>query len=127
MRAGPLEHSADRKTPMRIPSVGDTGLRGRHGAAGIFQIPRFGILAFMIRTVEAVIDEAGRVVLKEPLQLPHCRRAIVTILDEEPITPHGPQQAALNHETTLLSERALAEDWCRPEEDAAWAHLPEAR
>jgi hypothetical protein len=26
-------------------------------------------------------------------------------------------------ETALLSEKALAEDWNRPEEDAAWAHL----
>jgi len=39
----------------------------------------------------------------------------VTILDEEP--------APLTLEPTLLSERALAEDWNRPEEDAAWAHL----
>jgi hypothetical protein len=27
----------------------------------------------------------------------------------------------------LLSERALAEDWNRPEEDAAWAHLQKDR
>lgn len=26
-------------------------------------------------------------------------------------------------ETVLLSEPALAEDWNRPEEDKAWAHL----
>ncbi|MEW6348732.1 MAG: hypothetical protein AB1646_06690 [Thermodesulfobacteriota bacterium] len=26
-------------------------------------------------------------------------------------------------ETALLSEPALAEDWDRPEEDAAWSHL----
>jgi hypothetical protein len=26
-------------------------------------------------------------------------------------------------ETALLSESALAEDWNRPEEDEAWAHL----
>jgi hypothetical protein len=26
-------------------------------------------------------------------------------------------------ETALLSEQALAEDWNRPEEDAAWSHL----
>lgn len=28
-----------------------------------------------------------------------------------------------NHETVLLSEQALAEDWSKPEETAAWAHL----
>jgi hypothetical protein len=30
-------------------------------------------------------------------------------------------------ESALLSEAALAEDWARPEEDAAWAHLQPAR
>jgi hypothetical protein len=29
-------------------------------------------------------------------------------------------------EVTLLSEAALAEDWNRPEEDAAWSHLQRA-
>jgi hypothetical protein len=37
----------------------------------------------------------------------------VTILEEEPPA----------HDAALLSEAALAEDWNRPEEDAAWAHL----
>ena len=32
----------------------------------------------------------------------------------------------LNQEA-LLSEAALAEDWNRPEEDAAWAYLQEGR
>jgi hypothetical protein len=44
---------------------------------------------------------------------------LVTILDEEP--------TALILETALLSERALADDWNRPEEDAAWAHLQKDR
>jgi len=26
-------------------------------------------------------------------------------------------------ETALLAEAALAQDWSRPEEDAAWSHL----
>jgi len=30
-------------------------------------------------------------------------------------------------ETALLSEPALAEDWNRPEEDAAWVHLQQSR
>lgn len=29
----------------------------------------------------------------------------------------------VNHEVVLLSELALAEDWLKPEEDMAWAHL----
>ena len=68
----------------------------------------------MIKTVEAVIGPDGIVRLLEPLPLTGARRALVTILDEEP-QPHS-------HETARLSEAALA-DWNRTEEDAAWAHL----
>ena len=73
----------------------------------------------MIETHEAVIDEDGIVRLLEDVHLPAARRALVTILEEEP----GAQPA----ETALLSEAALAEDWNRPEEDAAWAHLQQVR
>lgn len=69
----------------------------------------------MIQTVEAMIDENGRVQLLESVRLPEARRALVTILEEEP-TAGVP-------ETALLSERALAEAWSRPEEDEAWSHL----
>jgi len=68
----------------------------------------------MIKTVEAVIGQDGTVRLLENVPLTGARRALVTILDEEPhIHPN---------ETALLSEAALTE-WNRPEEDAAWAHL----
>ena len=40
---------------------------------------------------------------------------IKTVEDEEP-PPHP-------NETALLSEVALAADWNRPEEDAAWSYL----
>jgi hypothetical protein len=40
----------------------------------------------MLRTVEAVIDAQGHVHVLEPLSLPGARRALVTILDEEPGT-----------------------------------------
>ena len=70
----------------------------------------------MIRTVEAVIDENGNVRLLEPVRPTSVRRALVTILEEEPVA-----------ETALLSEPALAEDWNRPEEDEAWAYLQSAR
>jgi hypothetical protein len=73
----------------------------------------------MPQTVEAVIDEQGTVRLLEPLQLPAARRALVTILEESPVV--------LANETALLSEAALAEDWNRPEEDAAWSHLQPAK
>jgi hypothetical protein len=70
----------------------------------------------MIRTVEALIDEEGNVKLLEPVRPTSARRALVTILEEEPVA-----------ETALLCEAALAEDWNRPEEDEAWAHLQSAR
>ena len=72
----------------------------------------------MIQTFEAVIDEQGRVQLLEPLRLPAARRALVTVLEEEPAL--GVPEAA------LLSEAALALDWSRPEEDLAWSHLQPA-
>ncbi len=69
----------------------------------------------MIRTLEAVIDENGNVRLLEAVQLPSARRALVTILEEHPVTGVS--------ESALLSEAALAEDWSRAEEDKAWSHL----
>lgn len=69
----------------------------------------------MIRTVEAVIDENGQVRLLEMVQLPEARRALVTILEDEPVTKVS--------ETALLSEQALAEGWSKPEEDEAWSYL----
>ena len=72
----------------------------------------------MIRTVEAVIDEHGNVRLLETVEIAGARRALVTILEDEP--------AASVPESALLSERALAEDWNKPEEDAAWSHLQPA-
>jgi hypothetical protein len=71
----------------------------------------------MIRTIEAVIDSKGNVRLLEEVQLPGPRRALVTILQDAPRA----------HETALLSEPALAADWNRPEEDAAWSYLQPAR
>jgi len=68
----------------------------------------------MIQTVEAVVDADGRVRLLEAVILSGPRRALVTVLDES---------AAVPGEAALLAEAALAVDWNRPEEDAAWSHL----
>lgn len=73
----------------------------------------------MIKTVEAVIDEKGQVQLLESIKLPAARRALVTILEEEPATNVS--------ETALLSEPALGEDWNRPEEETAWSYLQQAQ
>lgn len=68
----------------------------------------------MIQTIEAVVDPDGRVRLLGSVRVESPRRALVTVLDEP---------AAIPGEATLLAEPALAEDWSRPEEDAAWSHL----
>ena len=73
----------------------------------------------MIKTVEAVIDEQGRVRRLEPVAVTRSRRALVTILEEEPAP--DPQEIG------RLSENALAEDWNRPEEGAAWSHLQQGQ
>ena len=73
----------------------------------------------MIQTMEAIIDEGGRVHLLEAVRLPEARRALVTILEEE--------TAAEITETALLSEQALTEDWNRPEGDEAWSRLQQAQ
>lgn len=65
----------------------------------------------MLRTIEATIDEHGNVTLNEPVKVRGASKARVTILD-----------SPLVDEVTLLSEKA-SEDWNRPEEDEAWAHL----
>jgi hypothetical protein len=72
----------------------------------------------MIQTVEAVVDADGRVRLLGKLTVPDPRRALVTVLEEP---------AALPGEAAMLAEAALAVDWNRPEEDAAWSHLQPGR
>jgi hypothetical protein len=73
----------------------------------------------MIRTIEAIIDKNGNVHLSEAIKLTAVKRALVTILDEEPVNAIS--------ETALLSEAALAEDWNRSEEDEAWRHFQPAQ
>ena len=65
----------------------------------------------MHTTIEAEVDDNGNIRPKEPVTLPPGSRVLVTVLE-----PAGA-------ETALLSEAALAADWQRPEEDAAWSQL----
>lgn len=68
----------------------------------------------MVQTLEAIVDERGAERLLEAVRLDRRHRALVTILADEPSDAHA---------TAPLSESALAQDWNRPEEDAAWSHL----
>lgn len=71
----------------------------------------------MLKTVEAVLEKNGRILLLENVDVQRPRRVLVTFLDEP-----GQDSAA---DGMLISEPALAEDWNKPEEDAAWRHLQE--
>lgn len=74
----------------------------------------FRIIIFvMIQTIEAIVSETGKVKLLTEIHLKESRRALVTILEEEPKVS----------ETALLSENALAQDWLNEAEDEAWQHL----
>jgi predicted DNA-binding antitoxin AbrB/MazE fold protein len=66
-------------------------------------------------TIEAEVDENGDIRPKEPVSLPPGSQLLITILS-----------GAEASETALLSEDALAADWNRPEEEAAWAGLERA-
>lgn len=69
----------------------------------------------MLQTIEAITDQHGTLRLLEPIELPKSRRVLITVLDE------SLSEEAFN--LALVSESALAKDWNRPEEDAAWSHL----
>jgi len=80
----------------------------------------------MPKTVEAVVDDEGRIRLLEPVLMGTRQRVLVTLLDEESPAREAPANAPSGAEagdTALLSEEALAEDWNRDEEDEAWEHL----
>jgi hypothetical protein len=66
-----------------------------------------------MKTVEAILEPSGEVRMIEPVVVSSPRLALVTIMEEAPTI----------NDAAVLSEAALAEDWNRPEEDAAWAHL----
>lgn len=71
----------------------------------------------MLEALEATIDPDGTVRLREPVRFSATRRALVIVLED----------GASKAETALLSERALAADWDRAEEEEAWAHLQRDR
>jgi hypothetical protein len=76
----------------------------------------------MLQTYKAVLQPNGSLLFLDlpemPMRTP--RRVLVTFTDE-PISA----DTALCGAT--LSEAALAQDWTRVEEDAAWAHLQPAK
>lgn len=68
----------------------------------------------MLQSIEAIVDQNGKIQTLEPIEFPRLRRVIITILD------NNVERAT---DLAQLSEVALANDWARPEEDEAWSHL----
>jgi hypothetical protein len=66
----------------------------------------------MLTTIEAEVDANGNIRPTEEVTLPPGSRVLITVLSAPEVS-----------ETALLSEAALATDWNRPEEDAAWSYL----
>jgi hypothetical protein len=69
----------------------------------------------MLRTIEVEIGSDGQVRPLENVGPLPPGRALLTLMTIDA------------DETIWLAESALAEDWLRPEEDAAWAHLQSDR
>jgi len=65
----------------------------------------------MLTTIEAEVDDKGNIRPKESVTLAPGSRVLVTVLEFD------------GSDRVLLSEAALAVDWQRPEEDAAWSYL----
>jgi hypothetical protein len=69
----------------------------------------------MTQTIEVEIDDAGGIHPLEPDAKLPAGRALLT---------WSVPEAAIG---LIMSEKSLAEDWLRPEEDKAWAYLQPAK
>ena len=68
----------------------------------------------MLQTIEVEIDATGHVHPLDPIFKLPVGRALLTLLNT-------------TDDALQLAEPALAKDWLKPEEDAAWAHLQSAK
>ena len=69
----------------------------------------------MLQSIEAIIDQDGKIQVPGQIALPRLRRVIITVLDDE-----SPDDEA---NLALLDDAVLARDWECSEEDEAWSHL----
>ncbi len=77
----------------------------------------------MARTIEATIDEQGTVHLSEPVALPTPQRALVTILDEEPVAP-SISEGLRRGLADMQARRTISLGKAQVEFDALWtAHF----
>jgi len=68
---------------------------------------------------DGLIEHVNRWALQNGLSL---KEGLETVLRDF-VTKKELQHEAVNYETMLLSEQALAEDWLKPEEEEAWDYL----
>ena len=73
----------------------------------------------MLKTVEAVLEEDGRLRLLEAIDPPKGARIYALIVEYD--DPGDKEDTRFS--IASLSESVLARDWLRPEEDEAWKHL----
>ncbi|MFA5803524.1 MAG: hypothetical protein WC879_02670 [Melioribacteraceae bacterium] len=69
-----------------------------------------------MQSIQTIIEPNGHIRFPGNLRISKPTKAIITFLEEE---------SKLRF-TELVSEKSLAEDWNKPEEDEAWAHLQAA-
>ena len=69
----------------------------------------------MMRSYNAKIDSNGQVHLLKPAHLRGPSKAVVTVLE--------PTAEETDGALLKFTESSLYNDWERPEEDEAWAHL----
>jgi len=76
----------------------------------------------MLQTIEAVIDEKGRLRILDPIELPKMRRAIITILNEEP--SEESIHVALQNQKIIMLEKQHAQGYAnhpsQKDEFAEW-------
>ena len=63
-----------------------------------------------MQTLEATVDKTGRVKLLTKISLPNDRRALLTILDEEPQKSHGDRNEKLFAAFKKLAEKDIFPD-----------------
>jgi hypothetical protein len=77
----------------------------------------------MLKTVEAVLEDDGRLRLLEAIDPPKGARIFALIVEADDLGEKEDTQDVPRFSIGSLSESVLARDWLRPEEDEAWKHL----
>ena len=72
-------------------------------------------MSVTLKAIEAIIDENGRIITKEPNIIKFPAKVLVTVAVEE------------EDDLAIASQEAWAKDWDNSEEDEAWESLQEVK